>query len=85
MISMKKIRGTKPGATHVIGPGGLDVKAFASWYRERAIEQWNRLDLAALAKVAAVVERAQIFQAPLRCRPPSPHGRRSRRPCAARH
>jgi D-sedoheptulose 7-phosphate isomerase len=56
---MRKIRGTKPGATHITGPGGLDVKAFASWYRDRTIEQWNRLDLAALAKVAAVVERAQ--------------------------
>lgn len=56
---MKKIRGTKPGATHVTGPGALDIKDFASWYRERTIEQWNRLDLAALAKIAAVVERAQ--------------------------
>lgn len=56
---MRKIRGTKPGATHVTGPGGLDVKAFARWYRERSIEQWNRLDLDALARVAAVVERAQ--------------------------
>lgn len=56
---MKKLRGTKPGATHVTGPGGLDVRAFANWYRERAIEQWSRLDLAALAKLAAVVERAQ--------------------------
>lgn len=56
---MKKIRGTKPGATHVTGPGGLGVKDFARWYRERTIEQWNRLDLDALARVAAVVERAQ--------------------------
>jgi len=56
---MKKIRGTKPGATHVTGPGGLGVEAFASWYRARTLEQWNRLDFAALAKVAAVIERAQ--------------------------
>ncbi len=56
---MKKIRGTKPGATHVTGPGGLDARGFARWYRERTIEQWNRLDLDALARVAAVVERAQ--------------------------
>jgi D-sedoheptulose 7-phosphate isomerase len=56
---MKKTQGTRPGATHIVGPGGLDVKAFASWYRERAIEQWNLLDFTALAKVAAVVERAQ--------------------------
>ena len=56
---MKKIRGTKPGATHVTGPGGLGMEAFASWYRERIIEQWNRLDLAALSKIVAVIERAQ--------------------------
>lgn len=56
---MRKIRGTKPGATHVTGPGGLDAKAFANWYRARTIEQWNRLDLQALSKVAAVIERAQ--------------------------
>lgn len=56
---MRKIQGTNPGATHVTGPGGLDVKAFARWYRDRTIEQWNLLDLTALAKVAAVVESAQ--------------------------
>ena len=56
---MKKIRGTKPGATHVTGPGGLGVEAFASWYRARTIEQWNRLDMKALARVAAQIERAQ--------------------------
>lgn len=56
---MAKIRGTKPGATHVTGPGGLDVRSFARWYRDRTVEQWERLDLDALARVAAVVERAQ--------------------------
>lgn len=56
---MKKIGGTKPGATHVTGPGGLEIKAFADWYRARSLAQWKRLDLEALAKVAAVVERAQ--------------------------
>ena len=56
---MKKIRGTKPGGTHITGPGGLGVEDFARWYRERTLEQWDRLDLTALAKVAAVVERAQ--------------------------
>ena len=39
--------------------GGLGIEAFASWYRERIIEQWNRLDLAALAKIVAVIERAR--------------------------
>lgn len=56
---MKKIRGTKPGATHVVGSGGLSVEAFASWYRARTVEQWSRLDTAALARIAAVLERAQ--------------------------
>lgn len=56
---MRKICGTKPGGTYVTGPGGLGVAAFASWYRARTIEQWERLDLSALTKVAAVIERAQ--------------------------
>lgn len=56
---MSKIRGTKPGGTHVTGPGGLGVEAFASWYRARTLEQWSRLDMEGLARVAAAVERAQ--------------------------
>jgi D-sedoheptulose 7-phosphate isomerase len=55
----KTIRGTEPGATHVTGPGGLDAKGFARWYRERTLEQWNALDLDALSRVAAVLEEAQ--------------------------
>ena len=54
-----KVVGTRPGATHVTGPGGLDAKAFARWYRERTLEQWRALDLEAFARVAAVVETAQ--------------------------
>jgi hypothetical protein len=52
----KKVVGTKPGATHVTGPGGLDAKDFARWYRAQTIEQWEALDLDALARVAAAVE-----------------------------
>ncbi len=59
IIRMAKIAGTKPGATHIVGPGGLSIAAFANWYRARTIEQWERLDLAALARVASVIERAQ--------------------------
>ncbi len=55
----KTVPGTKPGATHVTGPGGLDAKDFARWYRERTLEQWQALDLDALARVAAVVEAVQ--------------------------
>ena len=59
--SKANVKGTKPGATHVTGPGGLDAKDFARWYRERTVEQWAALDLDALARVAAVIEavRAQ--------------------------
>lgn len=53
------MKGTKPGATHVMGPGGLDAEAFADWYRRRTIEQWRRLDLTALTRIAAVLEKAQ--------------------------
>ena len=59
MARTKPIVGTKPGATHVTGPGGLDAKAFAAWYRDRTLEQWRDLDLEALARIAAVIEDAQ--------------------------
>jgi phosphoheptose isomerase len=59
MANKKVVQGTKPGATHVTGPGGLDAKAFARWYRDRTLEQWAALDLDALARVAAVIEAAQ--------------------------
>lgn len=59
MTTKKAVRGTKPGATHVTGPGGLDAKAFARWYRDRALEQWRALDLDALARIAALVEKAR--------------------------
>lgn len=59
MASKNAVRGTKPGATIVTGPGGLDAKAFARWYREKTLEQWRALDLDALARVAAVIEKAR--------------------------
>ncbi len=55
----KTVRGTKPGATHALGPGGLDAAGFARWYRDRSLEQWNALDLKALGRVAEVLEGAQ--------------------------
>jgi D-sedoheptulose 7-phosphate isomerase len=55
----KAVAGTKPGATHVTGPGGLDAQDFARWYRARTLEQWEALDLEALARVAAAVEEAR--------------------------
>ena len=59
MTTKKPVRGTKPGATIVTGPGGLSAADFARWYRDREVEQWNALDLDALSRLAAVVERAQ--------------------------
>jgi len=59
MEPKKALSGTQPGATHVTGPGGLDAKAFARWYRDRSLEQWQALDLDALARAAAVLEEAQ--------------------------
>lgn len=59
MTTKKPVQGTKPGATHVTGPGGLSAADFARWYRDRTREQWDALDLDALSRVAAVVEEAQ--------------------------
>jgi D-sedoheptulose 7-phosphate isomerase len=59
MTARRIVRGTKPGATLVAGPGGLGAQEFARWYRERSVEQWESLDLAALGRVAAVVEEAR--------------------------
>ncbi len=55
----KAVAGTRPGATHVTGPGGLDAKDFARWYRARSVEQWEALDLDALSRIASVVEEAR--------------------------
>jgi D-sedoheptulose 7-phosphate isomerase len=53
------MKGTKPGATHVVGEGGRHAVRFARWYRTRALEQWERLDLDALSRLARLVEKAQ--------------------------
>ena len=41
------------------GPGGLTVRQFAQWYRDREIEQWLALDLGAIDKIAKAIERAE--------------------------
>lgn len=53
------MKGTKPGATHVVGEGGRDAARFARWYRARALEQWEKLDIPALERLAKVIEKAQ--------------------------
>lgn len=54
-----KIKGTKPGATHVTGPGGLSAPDFASWYRDVSSGCWAALDMAAVARLASEVERCE--------------------------
>jgi hypothetical protein len=41
------------------GPGGLTVREFAQWYRERELEQWQALNLAAIEKIAKALEAAE--------------------------
>lgn len=53
------MRSIRPGGYHALGPGGLDVNEFASWYRSQSLEQWERLDLGALVRVAKLLERTQ--------------------------
>lgn len=58
-MSAANIKGTKPGATHVTGPGGLSAGDFARWYRDRELEFWKTLDLAAVERLANEVERCE--------------------------
>lgn len=55
----RKLRGTLPGRTHVVGPGGLGPAEFARWYRGRIADQWKALDLGAVSRVASALVRAQ--------------------------
>ena len=50
------MRSTRPGGYHALGPGGLGVKDFARWYRQQTVEQWEKLDLNALERIARLVE-----------------------------
>ena len=52
----KRMRSTRPGGYHALGPGGLGVKDFARWYRSQTVEQWERLDLNALERIARLIE-----------------------------
>ena len=59
MSATKAIKGTKPGGTHVTGPGGLAVGEFARWYRARTLAVWNNLDLVAVERLAIEVQRCE--------------------------
>jgi D-sedoheptulose 7-phosphate isomerase len=41
------------------GPGGLTVRAFAEWYRDREIEMWREFDFDAVEKIAQLLETAE--------------------------
>jgi D-sedoheptulose 7-phosphate isomerase len=55
----KKIASTKPGGTHVTGPGGLSAGKFAQWYRSETLAQWKQLDLEAVSQLAEAVAECQ--------------------------
>ena len=59
MSPNKPIKGTKPGQTHVTGLGGRSAAEFARWYRSLALEQWEGLDLDAVARLADWIVEAE--------------------------
>jgi D-sedoheptulose 7-phosphate isomerase len=59
MIKEKKTPGLAATNMTGTGPGGLSARQFAEWYREREIEQWNKLDLDAISAIAKVLEKAE--------------------------
>lgn len=59
MPADKSIKGTKPGQTHVTGPGGLSAADFARWYRDQSLAVWKGLDLPAVERLSAEVERCE--------------------------
>jgi D-sedoheptulose 7-phosphate isomerase len=59
MSANNKIQGTKPGATHVTGPGGQTAGGFASWYKDVAMKCWQGLDLEAVERLSLEIERCE--------------------------
>ncbi len=62
----ERISSTRPGAFHLLGPGGLPAKEFAAWYRKESLRRWESLDLTNIAKLAEKIvkvekERREIF------------------------
>ncbi|WOB07273.1 SIS domain-containing protein [Piscinibacter gummiphilus] len=58
-IQEKKTPGLAASNMTGTGPGGLSVRAFAEWYRDRELEQWERFDYAALEKIAKAIEKVE--------------------------
>ncbi len=59
MSANRVFKGTLPGRTHKTGPGGLDARAFARWYRQQSVAVWEDLDLDAVASLADAVLAVQ--------------------------
>lgn len=58
-IQEKKTPGLAASNMTGTGPGGLSARAFAEWYRDREIEQWQAFDLEAISKIAKLLETAE--------------------------
>lgn len=58
-ITNKATPGLAPTNMTGTGPGGLGVRAFAEWYRDRELEQWQCFDFDALEKIAKAIESAE--------------------------
>jgi D-sedoheptulose 7-phosphate isomerase len=56
---LNKIQSIKPGAHHATGPGGLSLEAFANWYRDESLIQWQNLDIAGISKLAKKIIEAE--------------------------
>ncbi len=53
------VRGTKPGAFHDCGPGGLSPEGFGRWYRDEILRCWENLDLKSVSRLAGWIEKAE--------------------------
>ncbi|MFH2202542.1 MAG: SIS domain-containing protein [Elusimicrobiota bacterium] len=59
MIKEKKRPGLAAANFTGTGPGGLSPENFARWYREVEIEQWGKLDMKAVSRIAKALELAE--------------------------
>jgi len=59
MIKEKRTPGLAASNMTGTGPGGLAARDFARWYRDQEIAKWHELDLDAIAKIAAALEKAE--------------------------
>lgn len=59
MVRNKSTPGLAVASRIGTGPGGLDPREFACWYRDLEIRKWHELDLDAIAKIASALERAE--------------------------